>query len=95
MKLNWASVKVDHVTRACEELYASSDPKPRPGGLVVRYRDKQLPAKAVLRLAYGLANKSQSQTPLKFASGEASLKFLQSLGFEAERLSTSSATERR
>ena len=57
-------------------------------GLIVTYKDKQLPAKVILRMAYRLANNIPSETKLKFSSGEASLQFLRSLGFRAERLQT-------
>jgi hypothetical protein len=53
--------------------------------LVVTYKDKKLPAKAVLRLAYCFAN-GIPETELRFASSESSLKILRSLGFRAERL---------
>jgi hypothetical protein len=88
MKLNWKSVKAVHVTQACEAALNSSDAKPRPGGLVVIYRDKMLPAKTILRMAYRLANNIPSETKLKFASSEGSLQFLRSLGFRAERSQT-------
>ena len=51
-----------------------------------RHAHKHLPAKAVLRLAYCLANNIRSEERLKFASGENSIKLLRSLGFQAERL---------
>jgi hypothetical protein len=52
------------------------------------YKDKKLPAKTVLRIAYGLANKIPSDTKLKFASSEGSLQFLRSLGFQTGRFQT-------
>jgi hypothetical protein len=85
MGLNWTSVKADHVTQACEMLLHSAVPRPR-SSLVVTYRGKHLPAKAVLRLAYCLANKVRSEERLKFASSENSIRLLRSLGFQAERL---------
>jgi hypothetical protein len=88
MKLIWKSVKADHVTRACEELLNSADVRPKSGGLIVIYNDKKLPAKAVLRIAYCLANNISSDTKLKFASSEGSLKFLRSLGFQTGRFQT-------
>jgi hypothetical protein len=39
--------------------------------LIVIYKDSQLPAKIILRLAYCLANNIPSDTKLKFSSGEA------------------------
>ena len=86
MKLNWKSVKAAHVTQACEALLCSADPGPTPRGLIVIYKGKQLPAKAILRMAYCLANNIPSETKLKFSSSKGSLRFLLSLGFQAERL---------
>jgi hypothetical protein len=88
MGLNWKSVKAAHVTQACEAFLKSAGPEPKPRGLVVTYKDKQLPAKAILRMAYCLANSIPSETKLKFSSGEGSLQLFQSLGFRAERLQT-------
>ena len=88
MKLNWKSVNAGHVTQACEAVLNSAGAKPKPGGLIVIYRDKTLPAKTVLRMAYCLANNIPSETKLKFASSEGSLQFLRSLGFRAERSQT-------
>jgi hypothetical protein len=86
MGLNWASVKAHHVTQACEMLSDPDSARSRSGNLIVTYRGKDLPAKAVLRLAYCLANNIPSETNLKFASGEGSIKLLRSLGFQAQRL---------
>ena len=88
MKLNWKSVKAAHVTRACEAVLNSAGARPKPGGLIVIYKDKKLPAKTILRIAYCLANNIPSDTKLKFASSEGSLQLLRSLGFRAERLQT-------
>ena len=63
-------------------------PLEKPRGLIVTYKNKQLPAKIILRRAYCLANNIPSETKLKFSSGEASLQILRSLGFRAERLQT-------
>ena len=88
MGLNWKSVKAVHVTQACEALLNSAGTGPKPRGLIVTYKDKKLPAKAVLRMAYCLANNIPSETKLKFSSGEGSLQLFRSLGFRAERLQT-------
>jgi hypothetical protein len=86
MRLNWTSVKAHHVAQACDTLLTSSDSALKPRGLVVIYKNKQLSAKAVLRLAYCLANSISSEEQIKFASSEGSLTLLRSLGFRAERL---------
>jgi hypothetical protein len=86
MGMNWKSVKAVHVTQACEALLNSAGPGPKPRGLIVNYKDKRFPAKAILRMAYCLANNIPSETKLKFASSEGSLQLLRSLGFRAERL---------
>jgi hypothetical protein len=59
--------------------------------LVVKYKDKKLPAKAILRMAYCLANNIPSDTKLKFSSGEGCLSLFRSLGFHAGRLQTNDA----
>ena len=86
MGLNWTSVKAHHVTQACESLLNPVSPRSKLGSLVVTYRGKNLPVKAVLRLAYCLANNISPETHLKFASSESSIKLLRSLGFQAQRL---------
>jgi hypothetical protein len=86
MVLNWKSISAAHVNQACEAFLNSADPRPEPRGLVVIYKDKWLPAKAILRVAYCLANNFPSETKLKFASSEGSLQLLRSLGFRAERI---------
>jgi hypothetical protein len=88
MKLNWKSVQAVHVTQACEAFLNSADVRPKSEGLIVIYKDKKLPAKTILRIAYCLANNIPSDTKLKFASSEGSLQVLRSLGFRAERLPT-------
>jgi len=87
MKMKWASVKAHHVSQACDALIKSMV-SPKPGGLVVIYKNQKLPVKAVLRLAYCLANDIPTETRIKFSSGENSLTLLRSLGFSAERLQT-------
>ena len=88
MGLNWKTVKAVHVTQACETLLKSAAPRAKRRGLIMTYKDKQLPAKVILRMAYCIANNMPSETKLKFSSGEATLQRLQSLGFRAERLQT-------
>jgi hypothetical protein len=83
MKLNWASVQPRHVEQACAQLAAAS--RPRQRGLVIHHAGATLPAKDVLALAYRLANAMPASAPLRFASGEGSLRLLRALGFRAER----------
>ena len=64
----------------------SASARSKSGSLIVTYRGKDLPAKAVLRLAYCLANNIPPDTNLKFASGEGSIKLLRLLGFQAQKL---------
>jgi hypothetical protein len=40
------------VTEACEALLKSAGPRAKPRALIVTYKDKQLPAEIVLRMAY-------------------------------------------
>jgi hypothetical protein len=49
MGLNWKSVQTVHVTQACETLLKSAAPRAKVQGLIVTYKNKQLPAKPVLR----------------------------------------------
>lgn len=86
MALDWKSVTAAHVSQACEALLHPAGGAAPPRGLIVNYKDSKLPAKAVLRLAYCLANNIPAETKLKFSSGEASLQRLRALGFQAERL---------
>jgi hypothetical protein len=92
MGLNWKSVQAVHVTRACDALLKSAGSRAKPRGLIITYKDKQLPAKVILRMAYCLANNIPAETKLKFSSGEGSLQILRSLGFQAERLQTNDHT---
>ena len=86
MGLNWKSVTAVHVTQACEALLKSTGPRAKPRGLIVTYKNRQLPAKIILRTAYCFANNISPETKLKFSSGEGTIQRLRSLGFHAERL---------
>jgi hypothetical protein len=87
--MDWTSVTAHHVAEACEELLEIADQKlSKQGSLVVIYKERQLPVKAVLRRAYALANNIPREKYIDFTSGEANLKLLRSLGFRAERLKT-------
>lgn len=86
MGLNWKSVTSVHVSEACEAYLNSARSKPKAQGLVLRYKEHLLPAKTILRIAYCIANNMPIEKELKFSSSEGSLRFLRSLGFQAERL---------
>ena len=90
--MDWSSVKAQHVSQACELLAKSADFGVKRRGLIVAYENQQLPAKAVLHLAYCIANDIPHETKLKFASSETSLQLLRSLGFRAERLQDTHST---
>lgn len=94
MGLNWKSVQAVHVGQACETLLRSTDTQSKPRGLIVTYREKQLPAKTILRMAYCLANNIPFETKLKFSSSESSLQLLRSLGFQADRLRVVDSAEK-
>lgn len=85
MGLNWKSVTSVHVSEACEAYLNSGGSKPKVRGLVIRYKERLLPAKTILRIAYCLANNMPPEE-LKFSSSEGSLRLLRSLGFQTERL---------
>jgi hypothetical protein len=86
MKMKWSSVQAQHVSQACDVLLKSTRLNPKPHSLVLIHKDQRLPAKAVLRMAYCLANDISPEAKLKFASSESSPHLLRSLGFQAERL---------
>lgn len=86
MGLNWKSVTSVHVSEACEVYLNSGGSKPKVRGLVIWYKERPLPAKAILRIAYCLSNNMPPEKELNFSSSEGSLRFLQSLGFQTERL---------
>jgi len=86
MGLNWSTVKPEHVTRACEMLIAGEHAtRVKAKGLFVVFREKSLPAKQVIRLAYCLANNMSLDSNVKFASGEATLNLLRGFGFSVKR----------
>ena len=86
MALNWESVSTADVRRACE-MVAAGQHSPRAGakGIFVTWQGKSIPAKHVLRLAYLLANRMDTNAPLKFASGEGTILRLKRLGFDVRR----------
>lgn len=86
MGLDWKSVTSVHVREACEAYLNSGGSKPKVRGLVIRYEERLLPAKTILRIAYCLANNMPPEKELKFSSSEGSLRLLRSLGFQTERL---------
>jgi hypothetical protein len=87
MAIDWKVVRAEHVSRACE-LCASgvAGSRVRGKGLVIRYRDRELPAKTVLQHAYRLAKGMPMDAEVRFASGDSTLNLLRKLGFQAERL---------
>ena len=92
MKLNWKSVKAVHVTQACEALLNSAGPGAKPRGLVVIYKDKQLPAKLILRMAYCLANNIPSETKLKLRQVDVLVSQGQSMGEAIRQIGVSEVT---
>jgi hypothetical protein len=87
MAIDWNAVRPEHVHRACEICVSSrGTARPRGKGLIVRYRDQDLPAKTVLQHAYRLAKGMPIDAEVRFASGDATLHLLRRLGFQAERI---------
>lgn len=88
MKINWKSVRTEHVTKACE-LVSENAKRPRVGakGIFVTFRGQGLPAKHVLRLAYCIANELPLDSIVKFSSGDGTVNRLRELGFDAMRRS--------
>ena len=81
MALNWSSVTSENVTEACE-LVLKGEHRPKVGakGIFVIFKEQQLPAKHVARLAYCLANRLPLDSKLKFSSGDGIINLLQKRG---------------
>lgn len=94
MALKWNTVRAEHVRAACE-MVAAARAGTNASGLIVWHNEQALPAKEVLRSAYRLANNLPPSEELKFASGEATLRLLTSLGFAAQRLGSQRARTNR
>lgn len=85
MALKWNTVRSEHVRAACQKVVAART-RPSASGIVVWFNEQALPAKEVLRNAYRLANNLPETEEVNFASGDATLRLLESLGFSAGRI---------
>lgn len=85
MALKWNTVRAEHVRAACEEVAAATT-RSVVSGIIVWHNEQALPAKEVLRSAYRRANNLAPEVPVNFASGDATLRLLTTLGFSAQRL---------
>lgn len=83
MKLNWNSVRAEHIVAACE--WVATQKRKDPRGLCIDHQGAALSAKDVQRAAYLLANGLDQSTQLKFTSGDSTIKFFHKLGFTAYR----------
>jgi hypothetical protein len=93
MAIDWKVLRPEHVSQACEIwLTTATSTRVRGKGLVVRYRNRELPAKAVLQLAYRVAKGLPMGAEVRFASGDGTIRLLKSLGFEAGRSTGSEMT---
>lgn len=93
MKLDWKAVSARHIESACELTLAGQYPaRAKAKRIVVRFREQDLPAKHVLKLAYCLAKGIPLGTEVKFASGDGTINLLRQRGFEALRRAEASAT---
>jgi hypothetical protein len=93
MPLNWATVRAEHVTRACDLVVSGQrPPRAKAKDLFIAYEGHNLPAKHVLRLAYLLANHLPLHSDLRFASGEGTIKRLRGLGFTVTRAAIQTET---
>ena len=87
MKLDWRAVRPEHAMKACELVsQALSGKKVKEKGLFVIFSGTRLPAKRVARTAYQLAHDLPSDAAITFASGDGTLRRLQELGLNVERL---------
>jgi hypothetical protein len=85
MALKWNTVRPEHVRAACERV-AAARTRPSTSGIVVWHNEQPLPAKDVLRYAYRIANNLPADEEVKFSSGDATLRLLETLGFSAGRI---------
>jgi len=70
----------DHVEQACREFLNQGPPR-GGGAYFVRFEGKELPAKAILREAYRLANGKEISAG-KFSGGVYTARILEDLQFE-------------
>jgi hypothetical protein len=86
MKLDWRAVRPEHAARACELVSLGAADARKTKGLFVLFGGRRLPAKDVARVAYKIAHELPQSASIEFASGEGTLKRLQELGLEVQRL---------
>ena len=67
-------------------MVVASQTRTASSGLVVWHNQQPLPAKEVVRVAYRLANNLPPSQEVRFSSGDATIRLLESLGFQAERI---------
>lgn len=86
MAIDWKKITKAHVEEACNSLVQNAViERLRVGSIVVSHRDRNLPAKRVLRRAYEIAiGKQESQ--LKFSSGDGTVNLLRRFGLTVGRL---------
>lgn len=86
MALNWKILRSEHVAQAAAIVRTQlAGGKASRHGIFVIVGSDLLPAKKVVREAYCIAANLPRSSHLKFASGESTIKLLQTLGFEAGR----------
>jgi len=86
LAIDWKKITKAHVEEACNSLAQTPViERLRVGSIVVLHKEKNLPAKKVLRRAYEIAiGKQESQ--LRFSSGDGTVNFLRKFGLEVGRL---------
>lgn len=86
MAIDWKRITKTHVEEACNSLAQTPViERLRVGSIVVLHKDKNLPAKKVLRRAYEIAmGKQESQ--LRFSSGDGTVNLLRRFGLAVGRL---------
>lgn len=86
MTIDWKKITRAHIEEACNSLGQTPVIKGlRVGSIVVLHRDKNLPAKKVLRRAYEIAMGEQ-ESQLKFSSGDGIVNLLRRFGLTVGRL---------
>lgn len=80
LREGFEKIQREHVEQACREFLDHGPPR-GGGAYFVRFEGKELPAKAILRNAYRLAN-GQEISAGKFSGGVYTARILEGLKFE-------------
>ena len=81
MKINWKILRKEHVQKAIEKFLLNPSSYPKARTTFLKYKDKELPAKHILGMAYEIAT---GTFPSKddYSGGDETEHILRNLGFE-------------